>query len=127
MSTNTNDSLDAMIDEALTAEERDLLHAIGDEPGYFSQVWGVFGGPTGWVSWLLMLFQTLMFAAAVYAAIRFFNAADTLEAVKWGLPSATLLILAAQTKMLLWPALQANRVIREIKRLELQMTRRPEG
>jgi hypothetical protein len=127
MSTNTNDRLDAMIDEALSAEERDLLHAIGDEPGYFSQVWGVFGGPTGWVSWLLMLFQTLMFAAAVYAAIRFFNAADTLEAVKWGLPSATLLILAAQTKMLLWPALQANRVIREIKRLELQMARRPES
>lgn len=67
MSTNTNDRLDAMIDEALSAEERDLLHAIGDEPGYFSQVWGVFGGPTGWVSWLLMLFQTLMFAAPFHS------------------------------------------------------------
>ncbi|MXP47625.1 hypothetical protein GRI43_09560 [Altererythrobacter luteolus] len=118
------DKLEMMIDEALNAEERDLLRSVGAEPGYLKQVWGVFGGEIGWVSWLLMLFQILMFAASVYAAIRFFNAADTLEALRWGLPSATLLILAAQTKMLMWPTLQANRVIREVKRLELQLARR---
>lgn len=119
--TTHNDRLDAMIDEALSAEERNLLRAIGEEPGYFSQVRGVFGGEIGWVSWLLMVAQTLMFIASIYAAIQFFGASDALQAIKWGIPAATLLILSAQTKMLMWPTLQANRVIREVKRLELQM------
>lgn len=124
MTSRTTDELDRMIDDALNAEERALLGAIGEEPGYFQQVWGLFGGEIGWVSWLLMIFQLLMFGGAVYAAIQFFNAADTLQALRWGLPSATLLILAAQTKMLLWPSLQANRVIREVKRLELQLAKK---
>lgn len=124
MTSKTTSELDLMIDEALNAEERELLHSIGNEPGYFQQVWGLFGGEIGWVSWLLMICQLLMFGAAIYAAIQFFNAPDSLQALHWGLPSATLLILAAQTKMLMWPSLQANRVIREVKRLELQLARK---
>ena len=121
------DKLDAMIDEALNAEERELLGAIGEEPGYFRQIWGIFEGPIGWVSWLLMVVQSLMFIAAVYAAIQFFGADDALQALRWGIPSATLLVLSAQMKFLMWPSLQANRVIREVKRLELQVARRKEG
>lgn len=41
----------------------------------------------------------------------------------WRLPAATLLILSAQMKFLMWPSLQANRIIREVKRLELQVVR----
>lgn len=112
-----------MIDAALDEEERKLLHDIGDEPGYFAQAFGLFGGKLGWVTWLMMATQILMFAAAVYLAVRFFNAQDTLEALKWGLPSAVLLIQALLIKLTLWPSLQANRVIREVKRLELQLAR----
>lgn len=118
------DNLDTMIDEALDAEERALLHAIGAEPGYFSQVWSLFGGQLGWVTWLLVVVQGLMFVAAVYAAVQFFRANDVLEALQWGLPSATLLIVATVTKMTLWPSLQANRVIREVKLLQLQLASR---
>lgn len=117
------DPLDTMIDEALNAEERELLRTIGEEPGYFTQVWGLFGGKIGWVTWLLMVVQTVMFIASVYAAVQFFAATEVLEAVRWGLPAAVLLILATVIKLTLWPSLQANRVIHEVKRLELQVAR----
>lgn len=117
------DNLDEMIDAALNEEERELLNQLGDEPGYFAQAFGLFGGKLGWVTWLMMTAQIFMFAAAVYLAVRFFNAQDTLEALKWGLPSAVLLIQALLIKLTLWPSLQANRVIREVKRLELQIAR----
>ncbi|WP_379547860.1 DUF6768 family protein [Qipengyuania sp. DSG2-2] len=117
------DKLDEMIDAALNAEERELLHQLGDEPGYFTQAFGLFGGKLGWVTWLMMTAQILMFAAAVYLAVRFFQAEEPLEALKWGLPSAVLLIQALLIKLTLWPSLQANRVIREVKRLELQIAR----
>ncbi len=123
MSTNTTDDLDRMIDEALDAEERDLLRQIGEEPGYFSQTFDLFRGQLGWVTWLLMVIQGLMFVAGVYAAIEFFSASDTLEALHWGLPSVVLILMSAMFKLTLWPSLQANRVIRELKRVELQIAR----
>lgn len=123
MTTKTADELDQMIDEALDAEERELLAQIGGEPGYFAQTFSLFTGELGWVTWLLMVIQGLMFVAGVYAAVQFFNASDALEALRWGLPSVVLILMAAMFKLTLWPSLQANRVIREVKRLELQIAR----
>ena len=123
MSTKMNDSLDAMIDETLDAEERELLRQIGEEPGYLSQIHGLFGGRLGWVSWLMMFWQAVMFIAAVYCAVQFFQANETLEALRWGMPSAVLLIMAGMLKLALWPSLQTNRVLRELKRVELQIAR----
>ncbi len=121
------DKLDAMIDEALDAEERELLSSIGEEPGYFTQVFGLFGGQLGWVTWLLMAVQTVLFVVSIWMAVEFFHADDALTALRWGLPSAVLLIMSGMIKFLLWPSLQANRVIREVKRLELQIARGRQG
>lgn len=94
------------------------------EPGYFRQIAELFRGELGWVSWLLMAAQLILFAGSLYAACRFFQATDVLEALRWGLPSATLLIIATLTKLTLWPSLQANRIIREVKRLEELLAQR---
>ena len=123
MSTNTTDDLDRMIEEALDAEERELLARIGEEPGYFAQAMGLFGGTLGWVSWVIMIVQGAMFIGGVYAALQFFNAGDALEALRWGLPSTVLLIMAGMLKLTLWPSIQTNRVLRELKRVELQIAR----
>ena len=128
MTSKANADLDRMIDEALNAEERELLSAIGEEPGYFTQAFDLFRGQLGWITWLMMIIQGIMFVVAVWMAIRFFNATDTLEALRWGLPSAVLVLMSGMMKLITaWPSLQANRVIREVKRLELQMARRKEG
>jgi len=116
--------LDLMIDEALNAEERELLHRIGEEPGFFAQVFGVFRGPTGWVNVLLMVTQGVMFIAGAWAAWRFFEAGDPVAQLRWGLPAAVLLILAAIVKMALLPRIETNHIIRELKRIELQIALR---
>lgn len=115
--------IDRMIDESLSAEERDLLHRIGDEPPYFNQVLGIFDGRTGWISLLLMITQTVMFVAGVWAAWRFFEATDPLEALRWGLPSAVLILMSLIVKMSMWPTIQTNRLMLELKRIELQIVR----
>lgn len=116
--------LDRMIDAALTEEDRALLARAGQEPGYLGQVGGLFGGPLGWVNAVVMAAQTMLFVGGAWAAWRFFQAADVLDALKWGLPAAVLLLMATILKVsTLWPSLQANRVLREIKRVELQIAR----
>ncbi|HVM21921.1 MAG TPA: DUF6768 family protein [Sphingomicrobium sp.] len=116
-------NLDTMIDEALDAEERELLRSIGEEPGFFSQAFGLFGGKLGWVNVLMMIVQAAIFVAGVYAAWQFFEAGDPVTQLRWGLPAAVLLIVSLMIKLALWPEIHANRVIRELKRLELQIAR----
>jgi len=67
--------------------------------------------------------QALTFVAGAYAAWMFFEAADTVTQLRWGLPSAVLLILSTMIKMSMWPEIHANRLMRELKRIELQLAR----
>jgi hypothetical protein len=116
--------IDAMIDEALDQEERDLLRSIGEEPGFFGQVFGIFAGPAGWVSVLLMAVQGAAFLAGAWASWRFFEAQDALTALHWGLPGGVLLLMSLIIKMAMWPQMHLNRVMRELKRIELEMVRK---
>ena len=113
--------IDRMIDEALEGENQTLFRETAREPGYFNQAFGIFGGSMGWANAVLMVTQGVIFIAGVWAGWRFFQATDTLSALHWGLPSVVLLLTATAMKMALMPTLQANRVIRELKRLELQI------
>jgi hypothetical protein len=115
---------DQAIEDALQAEERELLRRIGEEPGYLDQALSIFSGKTGWVSAVLMVTQTTAFIAGAWAAWNFFQAADTLTALRWGLPAVVLLMMSLTIKMALWPTIHANRVLRELRRMELQMARR---
>ena len=116
-------NLDSMIDEALSAEERELLRSIGEEPGFFGQALGLFGGRTGWVTGVMVAVQSVLFIGGVWAAFGFFQAQDALGALRWGLPAATLMLMSLIIKMSMWPTLETNRVIRELKRVELQIAR----
>jgi hypothetical protein len=111
-----------MIDEALGAEESELLRSI-EEPGYIQQALGVFSGRTGWVNAVLMIFQGIAFIAGAWAAWNFFQMDEPVAQLRWGLPAAVLLLLAAIVKMAVLPRIETNRVILELKRIELQIAR----
>jgi hypothetical protein len=113
--------IDRMIDEALEGENQTLFRETAREPGYFDQAFGIFTGSIGWTNAVLMVTQTVLFVAGVWAGWRFFQAGDTLSALHWGLPAAVMVLMATVLKTALMPAIQANRVIRELKRLELQL------
>lgn len=115
--------IDRMIDEALDAEERDLLRGIGEEPGFYAQFFGLFGGRTGWVNLVLLAVQSIGFFAGAWMAWKFFVAEDVLTALRWGLPAVTVLLMSLVMKLAMWPEIHINRLMREIKRLELQVAR----
>jgi len=116
-------SIDELIKEALTAQESEIIKST-EELGYFPLAMGIFRGKLGWVSWVIMLVQGAMFVAGVWAAWRFFGAVEVLEAVKWGLSAAVLLLMAGMLKFSLMPQIQADRVLRELKRVELLILHR---
>ncbi len=113
--------IDRMIEEALQGEEQALFRETAREPGFFGQAFGLFGGRNGWVNGVMMAVQAALFVGGVWAAWRFFEADTVLAAVQWGLPGAVLLLMSLIIKMGMMPEMQANRLIREVKRLELQI------
>ncbi len=115
--------IDKLIDEALDVEESALLRSIGDEPGFFQQTFAIFGGRTGWVNAILMVVQGALFVVGAWAAWQFFAADDVLAALRWGLPASVLVLAALTIKLSMWPAIQTNRLMLELKRIELQMAR----
>jgi hypothetical protein len=104
-------NVEQLIDEALDAEERELLRSIGEEPGYFAQIGGMFAGKTGWMSMVLLVAQTVAFVAGVWAAFNFFAAEDAVTALRWGLPAAVLILGSLVVKLSMWPVMHTNRVM----------------
>jgi hypothetical protein len=118
--------IDRMIEEALQGEEQALFRETAREPGFFAQAFGLLGGPNGWVNAVMVAVQATLFVAGLWAGWRFFEAETALSALRWGLPAAVLVLASLIVKTAMMPELQANRLMRELKRQQLQaaMTRK---
>ena len=112
--------IDRMIEEALDGEEQALFRDTAREPGFFEQAFGLLGGRNGWVNGILVMVQAALFVGGLWAGWRFFEAETVLSALHWGLPAAVLVLMALIIKLGMMPELQANRLMRELKRLQLQ-------
>lgn len=112
--------LDDLIEKGLSAEDRELL-ARHAEPGYVAQAFGIFRGPWSWVMWLTNLVVGLTFFAALYAFWQVYLSAEVLHALKWGVAGLLLVQVTAIGKIFMGVHLEANRMLREIKRVDLQI------
>ena len=73
---------------------------------------------------LKLIEETRFFFAGVWAAWMFFAAGDAVAQLRWGLPAAVMLLMAVMIKMAIWPTVQTNRILRELKLIQLQLARR---
>ena len=116
-------NLDELIEAALEDEERELLRSIGEKPGFVERALGMFGAGVKWMVAFMMVGQTLLFIAGVWAAWNFFEAAEPVTQLRWGLPAAVLLLASLSVKLAVAPPIHANRIMSELKRIELQLAR----
>lgn len=117
------DKLDKLIEEAMKGEDRVLLEDTR-ELGYFALGLQQFKGKLGWVTWVIMVVQSLMFLAGLWCLIQLLGAEDALPAIKWGISASVLILAATNLKLSLAPQMQADRVLRELKRVELMLLNR---
>lgn len=115
--------IDDMIDEALSEEERALLEHYTGEPGYIRQALGLFRGGLGWVMWFVGIVQVLLFFAALYCLWGLFNVDELMTGLRWGVGAVILVQLSTLLRGFMGMQFEANRVLREVKRLELRLAR----
>lgn len=114
--------LDRKIEEALDTEDRVLFDQLGDQ-GLIGQARTVFQGKMRWLSVASLILGTLLNIAFFYAAWKFFVAAGVDDRVVWGGVAWFLATMVAFMKVWFWLRMESNRVLREIKRVELQLAR----
>lgn len=112
---------DNLIKETLSKEDADFLQGM-EEDSLFQQMTSNFKGKLGWVSIYALIMTLVFFGLSIYAAIQFFDASGTKELLMW----ATIFMFSVLTMSLLktwqWLQMDKNRILREIKRLELQIS-----
>lgn len=112
------EKLDDLIKEALEGEDKELFERTSEQ-GYFALAMGIFTGKRAWVNWVVMIVQSVLFLVGIWCAVGLFQATDLLIGLKWGLSSLFFLLSSVILKLSLIPVMQADRVMLELKRIEL--------
>ncbi len=115
------DKLDQKIMETLEDEEREILEKIGQEQTLPKQALGLFRGKMGWLNAAVLWGHVIFTIGGVYAAWRFFAMTEVLDAVRWGLSAAVLLLAALITRITLIRSMQTNQVLFAVKELKMQV------
>ncbi len=120
MKTNMED-IDRLIRETLTKEEAKFYDDL-EEQNLWQMVSGIFSGKNGWIVYMMSIVQLIFFGIFVYCAIQFFNVEATNDLIKWGVFGTVSLMGSIMLKLFSWMQMDKKAIIREIKRLELQVS-----
>jgi Family of unknown function (DUF6768) len=120
MKNNMND-IDQLIKDTLTQEEAKFYNEL-DEQNIFQMIGGLYHGKLKWIMVWMNFVMVIIFGLFVYCAIQFFNTDVTNELIKWAVLGSFCMIAVGMLKLFSWMQIDKNAVLREIKRLELQVS-----
>ncbi|TCP24403.1 hypothetical protein EV195_106211 [Tenacibaculum skagerrakense] len=113
--------LDELIKETLTKEEAKFYDEL-EEQNLWQMMFGVFNGKNSWITIVMSIVQVIWFGVFVYCAIHFFNATQTNELIRWAVVGSISLMASSMLKFYTWMQMDKKALLREIKRLELQVS-----
>jgi uncharacterized membrane protein YciS (DUF1049 family) len=115
--------LDDAIKDALSKEDAAFLASLEQEPGAIQQMVGIFQGPFSPFYVLFFIAAVAVGIVGVYAGWRFAISTDLRPLFYWGAITGFCLVVLAVVRVLFFMQINTNRVLRELKRLELQVAR----
>lgn len=118
---NTIEDIDKLIKETLTEEEAKFYDEL-EEQNIWQMMFGIFKGKNSWINIIISIVQLLWFVLFIYCAIQFFNTNETNELIRWGIFGSLSLMASSMLKFYTWMQMDKKALLREIKRLELQVS-----
>ena len=108
--------IDHKIQEAL---RENAAGANVQDPSITQEMLGTLRGRNRWLSLAMLSVQVLLFAGFVWSAVRLFDTDEVAEQLRWGAMGLIFLMASSFIKLWFWLDLHTNRVLRELKRIEL--------
>ena len=116
-------NIDAKIKRALEATDTDLADEFDGDQSMMEMVFDTFRGTQKWLTFLAIFGGIAFMAGSVVGIIQLFKAQETRELILWGLGVVFCLGAVAMMKVWFWMQMNRNSILREVKRVELQVAR----
>ncbi len=116
-----NGEIDQIIYEALSKEEAEFYDQLGEQ-SIIEMALDVYKGRNRWVSVLSSVLGLIFFVIFVYAAIRFFQVDELSDIIRWMAIGFVCLGSSQALKIWQWMQMDKNAILREMKRLEMQIS-----
>jgi hypothetical protein len=117
---NNTEEIDQLIKETLSIEEAAFYDSL-EEQNLMDMVIGLFTGKNAWFLIVANIMILVFLGLFVYSCIQFFNVESTKDILKWGFGSIMFLLGLSMLKIYAWMQMDKNAILREMKRLELQI------
>jgi len=117
---NNSEEIDQIIKESLTKEEAQFYDEL-EEQNLLGQLGDLFKTKMGWLIVLMNIVIMVMFVLSIYCVIQFLNTDSTNEMIKWMAAGFLCWSSVAMIKLFMWMQMDKNALLRELKRLELQV------
>ena len=116
-------NIDAKIRRALEATDTDLVDEFDGDQSMMAMVFDTFRGTQKWLTFLAIFGSFVFMAGSVFGIIQLFREQETRELILWGLGVVFCFSAISMMKIWFWMQMNRNSILREIKRVELQVAR----
>lgn len=115
------EDIDQLIKETLTEEEAKFYDEL-DEQGIWQMIGGLFSGKNSWLLIIMNIINLAVFGFMIYCFIQFFDVTETNDLIKWGIGIVICAMFMSMIKLYAWMQMDKNAILREMKRLEFQVS-----
>nr|WP_321222665.1 DUF6768 family protein [uncultured Psychroserpens sp.] len=120
MKTNMED-IDKLIKETLTEEETKFYDSL-EEQNIFKMVGGLYKGKNVWLMIWMHIVNIIAFGFMIYCLIQTFDEENINNLMLWIAGFFFCFIIVSMLKIFAWMQIHKNATLREMKRLELQIS-----
>lgn len=113
--------IDKRIKEYLNEDEVELFNSLGEEPMTTSWL-GIYSGKNKYITIAISVYITIFVIAAFYFGYLFFTADTQIEMIRYGAAMFLFFMFTAFLKQWLNSQMDKRAIIRELKRVELQLS-----
>jgi len=114
------EKIDSLIKETLNSEEAKFYDEL-EEQNLLGKIGQANRGKMGWLVNIMTFLSFAIFGVFVYCAIQFFDVNETFGQIKWATAGIICLLMLCMMKLYIWMQMDKNDILRELKRIELQI------
>ncbi|WP_378175874.1 DUF6768 family protein [Aquimarina sp. SS2-1] len=118
---NNMNEIDKLIKETLTKEEAKFYDEL-DEQSVFEMIGGLYQTKNRWIIIIMNIVNVIALVLLVYCIVQFLNTDHTNELIKWSGGGFICIMITSMLKVYSWLQIDKNALLREMKRLELQIS-----
>jgi hypothetical protein len=115
------ESIDQRIQKALSSEDQALLARLDADSSLYGDIAATFRGRTRWLNAFGWFGALIFFAVAIACGWQFVTHTDMRGMLLWSAGTIISVVWLGMIKLWFWMELQKVGIVREIKRVELQL------